>query len=626
MPPIRDVEKWRMEIQLAEEFRDKEFGEFTQNKRSKAGENIDYFDRGFSNILYTSQSNDEIITTLNLIHSITKNIVPSLYFKNPKVLALPKKAESEAVAPITTNTLNHYYRRIDAEEINQRVVWDAYVLGHGYSKVGYCTKFGMDIKDDTPRKKKSVIDKGLEFLGIKKPEVKEDEAIEVNNRIISEDPYISYVSPFDFIRDPRALTLEESMWVGQRFKRTVKQMKSTRKYRNTDKLEGSEPDIPQTAFAKMSQSEIDDFKTIDLYEIHYRTDDGIYLLVISKDGEEYREHYHEKSIYKMKGWQYDELTFNKHGHKPFAKSDITKIRSLQDRFTSTMDAILEQVDKFVPKLAANENDLTIVGKNNLENGEIGSVVYTNKDPNAVFKELNLTQFKGDLKVLADEIINIVTIQTGLTRAQLLGVASGDTATGESIAQGGQNLRLSDMNNAVNRFARRQAEKLWDVIKQFVELEELQMINGQLGVDEKTGFPKYNWISIDENTSLAMTEGEYDFDIEVGSTQKPDLMVIRKQFENLFSILARTDVIALMQQQGDKIVLSELLRMYLNLFPEAVKDVGKIIQKITQNTTGLVDPMMLNGKGGDTQGSNFNALEKQQGMPIPNMPSQISMSR
>ena len=91
---------------------------------------------------------------------------------------------------------------------------------------------------------------------------------------------------------------------------------------------------------------------------------------------------------------------------------------------------------------------------------------------------------------------------------------------------------------------------------------------------------------------------------------------------MFSILARTDVIALMQQQGKKVDLAELLRMYLQLFPEMLKDIGRIIQPITQQTKGLVDMMALTGKGGTTQGSNFNAMERQAAMPTPTGPSEL----
>ena len=616
-----DILKWRNEILLSERFREDEFGSYEKNKKTKAGFNIDYFERGYADAFSTSTSDiipDWTLTTTNLFHAICKVVLPAILFQNPRVLAFPKKIDSQDTAPIVSETLNHFYKKTEAEEVNQKVVWDAYMLGYGVSKIGYATKYGMDVESD--EKKRSMKDRILESVGLKKPVVTEETRPEVNYKIISENPYISYVSPFNFGIDPRATCIEEAQYVYEKFKKTVKSMKANKKYKNTKDLVGVAPELPYNK--SMPQSDLDDFKMIDLYEIHYRSENGLRILVISADGEEWREHYDEESIYEMDGCQYEMLTFNQHGHKLYPVSDMTKIKVLQERLNNTIDSILEQVDRFVPKIAANETELTPQGKRALTDGDIGAVVYTTKNPNEVFKELMFTQMKTDLAALVEQIINMVTIQTGITKAQLTGLSASSTATEATIEQGGQTLRLSDMSRAVNRYLKRQATKLWSVTKQFVELEELQMINGVSGIDEKTGLPKYNWLTVDFNKGERMRNGEYDFDIEVGSTQKPDLAVIRKQFENMFSILARTDVIALMQQQGKKVDLAELLRMYLQLFPEMLKDIGRIIQPVTQQTQGLVDMAQISGRGGNTAGSNFNAVERQEAMPVPSMPSEL----
>ena len=608
MPKIKDIARWRAELELAEKFREDEFGEYTKDKISKAGFNIEYFEKGFAGLNYGSDD-EEMVTTLNLYHAITKNIVPALLYKNPKILSLPKKIESQESAPIAGETLNYYYREINADDVNNKVIWDAYVLGYGVSKKGYATKFGIDIIDDT-KKKKSLKDRALEAIGIKKPE-EEKTHPEINLNIVSESPYITYVSPFNFGKDPRATCIEDCMYVYEKFRKTVRQMKDNPKYKNTSNLVGTELEIPGKNI--ISDYEMEEFRTVEVYEIHYRQEDGFYLLVISKDGNEYEEHYHEKNIYTLPGWQYDELSFNKHGHKLYPISDMTKIRPLQDRFTSTVDAILEQVDRFVPKIAYDESGITDDGKLALRDGGIGALVKCIKDPSMVFKELSLTQVKADLSALNSELINLITIQTGLTRAQLTGMSTSGTATEAQIEQGGQTLRLSDMSNEVSKYLKKQATGLWDIIVQFVDFEQLELINGVSGIDQATGNPKYNWLTIDQSMGETLKNGHYDFDIEVGSTQKPDLISIRKQFENMFNILARTDVIALIQQQGKKVDLAELLRLYISLFPEMTKDVGKIIQNITPQTTGLVDPAALNGNapGGTTAGSNFNNLERQQ---------------
>ena len=355
MSKIKDIQKWRTEIFLAEEFRKKEFGEYSQNKISYTGYNISYFEKGFSSGIGDKTTDDFIITTLNLFHAIVKNIVPSVLFQNHRVLAYPKKAESQDTAPIVGETLNHYYKRYDAEEVNKMVAWDAYVLGFGVSKTGYATKYGVDMESDD--KKPSVVDRALISLGFKKPKEKDIVHPEINYKIISESPYISYVSPFNFGIDPRAISMDNAAYIYEKFRKTVKWMKNNPKYKNTKDLKGMESELPPGS-ENISQYELDDFKTIELYEIHYRTDEGIYLLVLSDDTDNWREHYHEKSIYDIDGWQYEILTFNKHGHKLYPISDMTKIQNLQDRLTEVFDNILEQFDRFKTKIAYSSGDVT----------------------------------------------------------------------------------------------------------------------------------------------------------------------------------------------------------------------------------------------------------------------------
>lgn len=622
MPKINDIERWRCEIALAQKVRDDEFGKFTHEEKTLAGENIDYYERGFSDRLL---SGEDVVTTVNIVDALVSIIVPSLYYKNPRTMCTPRKIESQDTAPLAAKTIDHYRKILEVNETNQKVIWDAYLLNLGVTKVGYVTRFGKDIKDED-KKPKSMVDKGLEAIGLKKKEEKEVILPEIDQRIIAENPFVEYISPFDWLRDPTSTSINDAMWVCQTVRKTVKDMKSNKKYKNTDRLKGSELDIPTVNFTKVSETEIEAFKTILLHEIHYRNDGKFYILVLSDDGEEWEEHYHEESIYELNEWQFDELKFKNHGHYSYERSDITKIKALQDRITSTIDAILEQVDKFVPMLGYSLGDVTENGLKALKSGLVGALVECNKNPGDVFKELNFTQLKADLQSLIDQLIGLITIQTGMTRAQLTGLSNSGSATEATIEQGGQNIRLSDMQAKVAAFVNRQSYKLWKVITQFVDLEELQLINGVKGINQETGLPQYDWLTINPEQRAKMINGEYDFDIEVGSTQKVDLAVVRKAFENLFNILARTEVISIIQQQGQKVGLGEILKKYFDLFPELGIDSGKIIQNITQGTQGLLPPeMMMPGKGGMTPGSQHNQMASQRAQPAPTMPNQLGAS-
>ena len=119
---------------------------------------------------------------------------------------------------------------------------------------------------------------------------------------------------------------------------------------------------------------------------------------------------------------------------------------------------------------------------------------------------------------------------------LTGLTSAETATEAQIGQAGQNLRLFDKADMVVDYSNRQTRKLWQIIRQFVNLEEIELITGETAYDDVTGTPRYSWLNpIDKNMQEKLITGEYDFQLEIGSTQKPDLPMLRKQVENLVNI-------------------------------------------------------------------------------------------
>ena len=619
MGKITNTEFWRAELALAEEFRDKEFGKYTQDERNKAGENIDYYENGACTGFDYGENS---ITTLNLFHIIVKLIVPSLWFTEAEILALPLRKEDETSAPFAKHILNHFYKQNNADEENENVVWDGYVLNRGISKVGYVTKFGMDTKDKEKKKEPDIVKKAIAALKGQKEE-EEEVHPEADVTITSEEPYIKWVNPFKFLMDPRTSNINEAMWVSEEFRKNVKEIKANKSYKNTGDLEGETPELTAGSSVRIPETLIEDYKTCTIYEIHYRSEGKIYRLVLAKYGDVIKELYHEESIYNLNEFQYDILEFNSHRHLQFKKSDLMKIKNLQDRFTSTVDSILEQLDRLVPKIAVDRSAVKEDGYRHLMDGDIGTVVDCTKNPNEVFKELMFTQLKKDLKVLLDQIVDFITITTGITKSKLLGISTGDTATGENIAQGGENIRMLDMDKKIRRFAKRQANKFWSVITQFVPLEEVEVITGEKGVDPQTGNTLFSWLPpVTSDIKESLQAGKYRFDIGVGSIKQVNTEIITKRIENLISILARTDVIALMQQQGKKVDVAEILKLWLQNNPEIVRDTGRIIQEVNEGTQGLLpaEEMLLGGQGGMTAGSDLNAIRKQEAQPPARMPA------
>ena len=523
------IRRWRIEIDQAEKFKQDEFGSCIKGEIKGVGENIGYFENGFSSryLQDYSKIDPNYLVPLNIIYPIVKNIIPSLYYRNPFIVAIPKRKQDEDSSSYVSAMVNHFYKQLDVKRVNQHVIFDAYVLGMGICKLGYATRFGMDIEDKELEKKHQQEKKRglLEVLGLRKPKEPEEppKNIDLNEFIIAESPYVTWVNPFNFGIDPMANSIYEANYVYEKIVTTLDRVKNNKNYKNTSDLKGM--DLEPSYQKDIPSTQIEKFKPIELYEIHYKTDEGINILVLAKDQGDYVALRHDKSIYEIDGFQYEILTFNKHGHKLYPKNEIDIIKPLQDRINNTFENILEQLDKFSSKILVDETGLSITGKNALENGILGAICYTNKNPNEVAKELSMIQVKGDLMLMIDKMVDIISLETGITKAMLTGLTSAETATEAQIGQAGQNLRISDKADMVADFSNRQGRKLWQVIRQFVDLEEIELITGDTAYDDVTGTPRYSWLNpIDGGMKEKLITGEYDFQIEVGSTQKPDLPV------------------------------------------------------------------------------------------------------
>jgi len=211
-----ELARWRAEIELGVEFRDKEFGTYRKQGKpntspltSKAGRNIEYFEQG--------ARVDDVSPPLNVTFPIVKNVLPNLFFQNPRASAVPDSDTTEEggedafyVSQLINRDLKDSNLRI--KETGQQATWDGYVTGLGEVKIGYATEFGADVLPTEKDKKKTIrektkelADQALVALNLKSPkeEELEPEKVQAEEEIRSESAYIKYISPFDFVKDPR---------------------------------------------------------------------------------------------------------------------------------------------------------------------------------------------------------------------------------------------------------------------------------------------------------------------------------------------------------------------------------------------------------------------------------------
>src|SRR3990167_2165518 len=92
-----ELAKWRAEIDLGVEVRDREFGTYRQQAMGSAptttlaGRNLDYFEAG-------GRSDDAVEPPLNIAFPIIKNVVPTLLYQFPRASASPAPGYRSLVA------------------------------------------------------------------------------------------------------------------------------------------------------------------------------------------------------------------------------------------------------------------------------------------------------------------------------------------------------------------------------------------------------------------------------------------------------------------------------------------------------------------------------------------------
>jgi hypothetical protein len=593
-----ELARWRAEIDLGVEFRDKEFGTYRQQtpgappQTTLAGRNLDYFEQG-------SREDEGMQPPLNIVFPIIKNIVPSLFYQNPRATAIPDSRQNTAGddAFYVSELLNRDLRDPDFrfKDTSQQTVFDSYALGYGVVKIGYATELGPDVlpnKEDNRKKLKEKLDdakeKVLVSLGLKEPKPieSEPEQVQADTTIRSERPYISWISPFDFVIDPRARDLNDARWVAQRIRRTLGEIKRDRRYgqaKHELKAEGVDDSrVPETF--------VEEFETVDIWEVHYKdilAPTGIRVLTFAATQTQTKALMHDDSEYDLGGWQYEWLVLNKHGHRLYPVSTISVIRPLIDRINSSFDAILEQIDKFQAKIAYNSR-VTADGEMALDNPTIGARVKIEGEGSVrdAIAVISMEQVKSDMMAFLNQVLDLVILITGLTRAQLTGLTQANTATEAQLGAAGQNLRRTDEANQVGAWVNRVVTKLWRVKSAFQDLEAIDLEQESAMLDPNTGMQTISWYPpIDSERASRLKKARYRFHIEVGSLQKANPEVARSQFEAMVRALMEPIVTQGLALEGKRLSATEIIRVWTKFFSEygIIPDINKMVVPVSDPT-------------------------------------------
>lgn len=524
---------------------------------------------------------------VNIIYANGKLIVPQIWFSNPEIIVEPLTDRFEEIDPITQGprtvdvvrnaelvkpVLEQKADQIGFKVEEQRVARDAYLYGMGVMKEGWGSQFGKlgvkKYKDDKHAKPAS-------------DKVQQTPVTGVNQKVQPDQPWFLRVHPRDIFLPSWARSYDEMEFVIHRVFRRVDDVKSDKRFRNTEGIEGtrmlfdsSKPSDQQPRVYEQQE------EFVELWEIHYRTAAGQGgSKVVSGDQERHNQDMdaeyepgsavykvlvlaegHDKVLYH----DIDEIAMAV-GHFPFRflvlsedpdriypNSDVRQIIDLQRELCKLRSYNLEVVKRQPAKTLVNANAIADPKQEEalLANMPI-SYVKVN-DPDGI-KVLVYPGISQDNYAIQERLMQDIRIVGGVGENQQ-GQATANTATEASIVQSNLNVRTQDMLDKVKDHAIGCFYDLFAMLTEFASEAEIVRVDGPQGTDWR------KWTGAD-------IRGHYRFRLDVTQMQPPNNQVRKKMAFDFMNV-------AITQPQ------------YFNI-PEVVRQVAKTYSDVFPNVDALI---------------------------------------
>lgn len=478
-------------------------------------------------------SSDE--TTDNIIFSNIKTILPSINFRNPKVFVKPIKKpfniEIEGVAEgglfdtISASTileivLNYYYKKLSLKREVDKALLDALIGPWGLVRLGYTIE--------------------TEKIGDENEKSKKNKLLEVNELIKSEAPFAMRISPKDFLTDANGKDshLTDAEWVAFKWVRRLEDVQDDPNFINTDKLktnvttqDNKDGVNKGVQTSENHTSSEDDFQRVEGWQIWDRKKDKVIDIVLEHNQPlRVRDRW---PLFFDGGFPVETLYFNENPDELYPISDVGIILDSQDELNLIRENKLSHIRKISQRrYIVLKGTLDSDNLRKLENGGDGTIIEASDESRASAENaivpIQDAPISFDLSLVERDLKNSIREESGIAQFEKGVAQKFETATEPALISQGVTLRRDERGAVVEEFIERILRKLAMILQQTmgkeesfplneeefdrVELELPEKIEKIAGPDDsRVTLP---WL----NASKDDIQGEYEFQVEVGSTR------------------------------------------------------------------------------------------------------------
>lgn len=505
---------------------------------------------------------------VNIAFATINVIAPSVSINNPKIVVEAKRPEDVDRAIVTEALINYQWKHYDIHEEFRRAVDDFLMLGFGWLKAGY--RYVEEEVDD-PDGYQAELSAALEDVaafgdqpGVEGLPSEDEIAANIPTtrlQVVEDRPFVERVSPFDVFVDPEATSMRDARWIAQRTVRSLYEVQHDESYdekaRERVQADGRVEDRIKPDTVRDRDPHWQHVTVWEFYDLKAGT-----MSVFADAGEGFLVEPTEQPY--AFGQPFTMLRNYDVPDRFYPMGELEAIECLQHELNATRTAMLNDRKQkrrawlYNPnafdkrgqsELASNKDNRMIPVSGNVPLGEaVVPLPSQQLDP----------QLYQNSEIIENDIA-MITAQSEYARGSLPEIRR--TATEASIIQDAANARAADKLAKVEKIIGLVARRLIQLAQQYMTEAQVVRVTGING--------KPVWVEL-EPGDIA---GEFDFDVEGGSTQPINEQGRRQQAQQLLQTLGP------MMVPGGPVNTVEVLRYVLGAF--GVKDAARFLQSEQQ---------------------------------------------
>lgn len=494
--------------------------------RSKEGVNetwsklIDmYRGRHFESQLLSEE--DKI--AVNIVFATINEIAPSVAINYPKLCVYARKSTEEGQAQIVETVVNYWWRHYKFLGETNLAVRDWLIIGHGWLKVGWRYVEEQAALNQQELAEAADVAKGTDGGTVgpqdkQTPIVNEEDSESTSGepevQVAEDRPFVERVSPFDMFVDPEAKTLNSAKWIAQRIVKPLEEVRQDKRYKQKGRAALKSDSTLNPDWLADGSEVHDDVRRVTIWEF-YDLQMGTFS-VFPQHGADFlvdpcpQPYAFGHPFVMLRNYEIpDEF---------YPMGDVEALEPLQMELDKTRSMMMNHRKKYSRKFLYNPEAFDQVGTSLLKDDRDNIMVPVQPDvplQEAVIPlqqipvEPQLFQYSQDVVAEMDRVSGVTDFQSGAMPEIRR------SATEASMIQDAANARSADKIAQVELMLAAVAERVVQLAQQFLTEDQEARIVG------KNGHPL--WIPFGRQ----QIQGQYDFEVEAGSTQ-PHNESFRKQ--------------------------------------------------------------------------------------------------